>query len=83
MVIGAVSAVTERTFATLELNDQKFGQQVEPFTHYGVLRTKKEFAKESCIGYDFYFSQQSAWNRKFDHLLSIKHILSALMDFIP
>jgi hypothetical protein len=41
--LGAVSAVTERTFATLELNDAKFGQQVEPFTHYGVLRSKKEF----------------------------------------
>ncbi len=41
--IGAVSAVTERTFATLFNNGIKTQEQVEPLTHYGVLRAKKEF----------------------------------------
>ncbi len=41
--IGAVSAVTERTFATLYNNGIQTSEQVEPFTHYGVFRTKREF----------------------------------------
>ncbi|MBU1095228.1 MAG: carbohydrate binding family 9 domain-containing protein [Bacteroidetes bacterium] len=41
--LGAVSAVTERTFATLKYQGQKFEEQVEPLTHYGVLRARKEF----------------------------------------
>ncbi len=41
--VGALSAVTERTYATLFLNDESFKEEVEPFTHYGVFRTQKEF----------------------------------------
>jgi len=41
--IGAVSAVTERTFATLYNNGIQTTEQVEPLTHYGVLRTKREY----------------------------------------
>ncbi len=41
--IGAISAVTERTYATLYNNGIKQKEEVEPLTHYGVFRTKKEF----------------------------------------
>lgn len=43
--IGAISAFTERTFATI-YNDERRERnnfEIEPFTHYGVLRSKKEF----------------------------------------
>lgn len=42
--IGAVSAITERTYA--RINDLVKGtveEEVEPLTHYGVLRSRKEF----------------------------------------
>ena len=41
--IGAVSAITERTYANLDLGGVRSEEEIEPFTHYGVLRTKKEF----------------------------------------
>ena len=41
--IGAISAVTERTFATLYNNSIQTKEEVEPLTHYGVFRTKREF----------------------------------------
>lgn len=40
---GAVSAITERTFATLYNKGFQTTEQVEPLTHYGVLRAKREF----------------------------------------
>jgi len=40
--IGALSAVTERTYAKYEYNSDRQEIEVEPFTHYGVLRTQKE-----------------------------------------
>ncbi|MDP2039202.1 MAG: DUF5916 domain-containing protein [Ignavibacteria bacterium] len=40
---GAVSAITERTFATLYNKGFQTAEQVEPLTHYGVLRAKREF----------------------------------------
>lgn len=43
--IGAVSAVTERTFATLKYGDEKFKRQVEPLSHFGVFRARREFAE--------------------------------------
>ena len=43
--LGAVSAVTERTFANYKLNGQNLEKEVEPLTHYGVFRAKKEFAE--------------------------------------
>ncbi|MBN1301830.1 MAG: carbohydrate binding family 9 domain-containing protein [Melioribacteraceae bacterium] len=49
--IGAVSAVTERTFASIEYEDVKYNQEVEPLTHYGVLRTRREFDEgKSALG---------------------------------
>jgi len=41
--IGALSSVTQRTYSTLSLNENQFKEEVEPFTHYGVLRTQKQF----------------------------------------
>ncbi|MDZ7764625.1 MAG: DUF5916 domain-containing protein [Melioribacteraceae bacterium] len=41
--VGAVSAVTERTFADYRINGNEFEREVEPLTHYGVFRTQKEF----------------------------------------
>ena len=41
--IGAVSAVTERTYATLWNNGIQTNEEVEPLTFYNVLRTKREF----------------------------------------
>ncbi|PJA97354.1 MAG: hypothetical protein CO129_01590 [Ignavibacteriales bacterium CG_4_9_14_3_um_filter_34_10] len=41
--LGAVSAFTERTFTDYKLNNKNFEKEVEPFTHYGVFRAKKEF----------------------------------------
>jgi hypothetical protein len=41
--LGAVSAATERTYTTLDNNGIRTEEEVEPFTHYGVLRSQKEF----------------------------------------
>ncbi len=42
--IGALSSVTERTFATIQSeNGDRIQEEVEPLTHYGVFRTQKEF----------------------------------------
>ena len=41
--IGMLSAITERTFATIDTGIKTVKQEIEPLTHYGVIRTKKEF----------------------------------------
>jgi len=41
--IGALSAVTERTYADFDFEDSRISQEIEPLTHYGVLRSKQEF----------------------------------------
>ena len=41
--IGALSSVTERTYATLQLDGNQFDEEIEPLTHYGVFRTQKQF----------------------------------------
>ena len=41
--VGAISAITERSYATLSHNNIKSEFEVEPFSHYGVVRTQKEF----------------------------------------
>jgi Domain of unknown function (DUF5916) len=41
--IGGLSAVTERTYATTSIDEIKSEHEIEPFSHYGVLRTQKEF----------------------------------------
>ncbi|MFC2103096.1 DUF5916 domain-containing protein [Bacteroidota bacterium] len=42
--IGVLSAFTERTFANLYSDSAgRYEREVEPFTHYGVFRTQKQF----------------------------------------
>ncbi len=41
--IGFLTALTEREYAAIDLNGERSAQEVEPFTHYGVLRVQKEF----------------------------------------
>ncbi len=41
--LGIVSAATERTYATLDNNGTRTEEEIEPFTHYGVLRSLKQF----------------------------------------
>lgn len=41
--IAALSAVTERTYATLYNNGIQRNEEVEPFAHYGALRGRKDF----------------------------------------
>jgi len=53
--IGALSSVTERTFAIIQ-NDSlgRLEEEVEPLTHYGVFRTQKEFnSGKQAIGLIF------------------------------
>jgi len=40
---GALSALTERTYATLSTGGLESSEEVEPLTHYGVLRTSNEY----------------------------------------
>ncbi|PID62534.1 MAG: hypothetical protein CR986_01235 [Ignavibacteriae bacterium] len=41
--LGALSATTERTYAKIITDGIKSEHEVEPFTHYGVVRSQKEF----------------------------------------
>ncbi len=42
--LGAVSALTQREYAEVDLDGERSRTEVEPFTHYGVARGLKEFA---------------------------------------
>lgn len=41
--IGVLSAVTERTFAEVDTGSANYEQEIEPLTHYAVVRTQKQF----------------------------------------
>mgnify|MGYP000849583683 FL=1 len=41
--IGAISAVTERTYGTLWNDGIRTSEEIEPLTHFGVLRLKQEY----------------------------------------
>lgn len=41
--IGALSAITERTFANIDNGGIRTEEEIEPLSHYGVFRTQKEF----------------------------------------
>lgn len=69
--IGALSAITERTYATLFNNGIGHDEEVEPLTHYGILRTKKEF-NEGCQSLGIMFTTV---NRDLNNN-SLKNILS-------
>ena len=52
--IGAISALTERTYASLKYDGITSRQEVEPLTHYGVFRAKKEFSDgDQGLGFMF------------------------------
>ncbi len=42
--IGTLSAITSREHASFALGDQRWRQEVEPLTYYGVYRAQKEMA---------------------------------------
>jgi hypothetical protein len=42
--LGAVSALTQREYAEIDLDGERSRTEVEPFTSYGVVRGLKEFA---------------------------------------
>ncbi len=41
--LGFTNAITEREYAEIDLNGERFKEEIEPFSYYGVLRTQKEF----------------------------------------
>lgn len=41
--LGFVNALTSREYAEIDLNGERFKEEIEPFSYYGVLRTQKEF----------------------------------------
>ena len=42
-IFGGITAITERTYASLSIKDKRSEEEVEPFTHFGVLRARSEF----------------------------------------
>lgn len=52
--LGAISAITERTYATLWNNGIRTNEEIEPLTYYNVLRSKKEFNEgRQSLGFMF------------------------------
>lgn len=53
--VGVLSAITEKTYARISTEqDGIVKNEVEPFTHYGVFRTRKEFDEgNKAIGFMF------------------------------
>lgn len=52
--LGGMSAFTERTYAITSINSIRSNHEIEPFTHYGVLRSKKEFNESrQSLGFIF------------------------------
>ena len=41
--VGGISAITQRTYATYDYENKRHEQEIEPATHYGVLRTRTDF----------------------------------------
>jgi len=41
--VGGLTSFTERTYATISNNGINSDHEIEPFSHYGVFRTQKEF----------------------------------------
>ena len=50
--LGVVSALTEREYAAIDIDGERSSLEVEPFTHYGVVRGLKEFGEgRSGLGF--------------------------------
>lgn len=50
--IGFINALTAREYAEIDSDGQRFKEEVEPFSYYGVLRTLREF-NEGKQGFGF------------------------------
>jgi hypothetical protein len=50
--IGFINALTAREYAEIDSGGQRFKEEVEPFSYYGVLRTLREF-NEGKQGFGF------------------------------
>ncbi|MBK7632334.1 MAG: carbohydrate binding family 9 domain-containing protein [Ignavibacteriales bacterium] len=69
--IGALSSLTERTYATLRQEISDTSIEVEPFTHYGIFRTQKEFnSGKQAIGIIFTSVNRDLSNENLKNLLS-------------
>ncbi|MEG8947822.1 DUF5916 domain-containing protein [Rosettibacter firmus] len=69
--IGAISAITERTYATLFNKGIKYEEEVEPLTHYGVFRSKKEFNNgNQALGVMFTSVNRDLQNNSLKNILS-------------
>jgi hypothetical protein len=70
--IGALSSVTERTYATVRTtNGDDVQEEIEPLTHYGVFRTRKEFNEgNQAIGMIFTSVNRDLSNPNLRSLLS-------------
>ena len=42
--VGALSSITERTYAEFQTGEEGFVEEVEPLTHYGSVRIQKQFS---------------------------------------
>ncbi len=50
--IGLINALTAREYAEIELIGERFKEEIEPFSYYGLLRAQREF-KEGRKGFGF------------------------------
>lgn len=70
--IGVLSSFTERTFADLYTDSTgRYEKEIEPFTHYGVFRTRKEFNEgRQSLGLIFTSVNRDLGNPEMQDLLS-------------
>ncbi|MGD8305372.1 MAG: DUF5916 domain-containing protein [Ignavibacteria bacterium] len=70
--IGVLSAFTERTYATIRTDEGiDIEEEVEPLTHYGVFRTRKEFNNgNQAIGMIFTSVNRDLSNQNLRNVLS-------------
>src|SRR5262245_23450874 len=62
--IGAMTAVTQREFATVLDTTRLYQQPVEPLTTYSIGRVRREYANQSSVGFMF-----TATNRRMPDVL--------------
>lgn len=69
--VAALSAVTERTNASIWNNGIKTEEEVEPLTHYGVVRGRKEFnGGDQALGFMFTTVNRDLNNASLKELLA-------------
>jgi hypothetical protein len=70
--IGGLTALTERTYARVQSDEtgEMIEEEVEPFTHYGVFRTQKEFNEgKQAVGMMFTTVNRDLSNPNLSELL--------------